>query len=250
MSENVQKAHYEAMHDSYERHYYDPTSLDYRRRFIFGPFMKNLSLPNARIADIACGSGWNTALMRDIVPDATFHGYDISERACDDYARNTGFQATCCDLTAFEFNDDPFDVVMVVGGIHHMINDLPQATRTIAAMVKPGGVLVACEPNAQFFLNGIRNFWYRHDDYFEENTERPLTLDELKQHFSGALQLSDAHYFGGPGYFLILNSLVMRVPLSIKSPLAKVLTATEHIYNALPGSAPFPAFISRWKKNA
>lgn len=30
MAENVQKAHYEAMHDDYERHYYDPTSLKYR----------------------------------------------------------------------------------------------------------------------------------------------------------------------------------------------------------------------------
>jgi SAM-dependent methyltransferase len=245
---NLQKAHYEAIHNSYEQHYYDQTALDYRRRFVIAPFVQGIDLSNARIADIACGSGWNTAILRERFPQAQFHGYDISERACEDYRRNTGFEATCCDLGDMTFAGQPYDAAIVVGGLHHMVNDLPRATTAIAAMIRPGGHLLAYEPNRHFFLNGVREVWYRRDRYFEEESERALGLQELTAHFAGKLEPIDQRYLGGPAYMLILNSLVLRVPLGVKKPLAGILTAAELAYNSLPGRAAFPSFISRWRK--
>lgn len=248
MTMNLQKAHYETIHDSYERHYYDSTSLDYRRRFIFPPLLHGLELSGKRIADIASGSGWNTQLLKETLPGTQFHGYDISQRACENYSLRTGFPATCCDLLEMNFQDEPFDAAIVVGGLHHMVSDLPRATGTIANMIKPGGYLLACEPNATFFLNGVRKFWYRHDAYFQDDTERPLTVEELREHFAGKLELMDVRFLGGPAYIFILNSLVSRVPLWTKRSLAGLLTAGEIVYNTLPGRAAFPAFVARWIK--
>jgi SAM-dependent methyltransferase len=247
-TENVQKAHYEAIHDEYERHYYDATSLDYRRRFIFKPALKGLDLNGARIADVASGSGWNTVLMREAVPSASFHGFDISGPACRAYSENTGFPATECDLSTYKHQGEKFDAAIVIGGLHHMVNDLAASTATIADMVKPSGYLIAYEPNANFFLNRVRNAWYKADRYFEEETERALSLDELKGHFAGKMELLDTRAMGGPSYIAILNSLVMRIPMAAKKPLASILSIGEVAYNALPGSAPFPAFLSRWKR--
>ena len=44
---NPQKAHYEAIHDAYEAHYYDAPSMAYRDRFIYGPLVKRLDLSEA-----------------------------------------------------------------------------------------------------------------------------------------------------------------------------------------------------------
>lgn len=247
-TENVQKAHYEAMHDDYERHYYDETSLNYRRRFIFKPAFQGLDLNGACVADIASGSGWNTVLMKELLPSATFHGFDISEPACGAYEKNTGFPATECDLSKYSYDGKLFDAAVVIGGLHHMVNDLSASTAAIASMIRPGGYLVAYEPNAHFFLNRVRNAWYKADKYFEEETERALSIDELRGHFSGKLDLLDVRAIGGPAYIAILNSLVLRMPMKAKKPLASLLSVAEIAYNGLPGSAPFPAFISRWIK--
>ncbi|MCD1264079.1 hypothetical protein B5M44_04085 [Shinella sumterensis] len=247
-AENVQKAHYEAMHDDYERHYYDATSLDYRRRFIFKPALKGLDLSGARIADIASGSGWNTVLMKEFVPTATFHGFDISGPACRAYQTNTGFPATECDLSAYSHEGELFDAAIVIGGLHHMVNDLATSTAAIAGMIKPGGYLIAYEPNADFFLNVARKAWYRVDRYFEEETERALSVEELKSCFSGKMDLMNVRPIGGPSYISILNSLVLRIPMAAKKPLASLLNVAEVAYNSLPGRAPFPAFLSTWQR--
>ena len=60
----------------------------------------------------------------------------------------------------------------------------------------------------------------------------------------GAFREVATHYFGGPAYFLIYNSLVMRVPLSIKRYVAPPLFWAETAWNALPGKRPFPAACS------
>ncbi|TCR61661.1 class I SAM-dependent methyltransferase [Rhizobium sp. BK376] len=248
MNDNVQKAHYEAMHDEYEQHYYDKTSLDYRRQFLFKPALKGLNLAGKRVADIACGSGWNTILVREMFPTASFEGFDISSRACESYVRNTGFPANESDFSTYRHEGEKFDFAIVVGGIHHMVSDLGGTAAAIGSLLKRGGYLIAYEPNANFFLNRVRNAWYRADRYFEDETERAISLEELRQIFSGELDLVDTTAIGGPSYIAILNSMILRIPLTIKRPLAGILNVGEHVYNVLPGSAPFPAFISRWSK--
>ena len=51
-----QKAHCERIHEEYERHYFDPTSMAFRERFIYDIMYRNLNLDGKTVADPACGS--------------------------------------------------------------------------------------------------------------------------------------------------------------------------------------------------
>src|SRR6476619_3977310 len=94
LSEN-QKLHFERMHDQYSAHYYDASALAYRREFILGPLIDDLGLDlnGCRVAELACGSGYNTLLLQERFPDMHCSGFDISSAACADYRRLTNCEA-------------------------------------------------------------------------------------------------------------------------------------------------------------
>lgn len=104
------------------------------------------------------------------------------------------------------------------------------------------------EPNALYFLNRIRQIWYRKDKWFHEHEEEPLDASALLELAGGDFEQEELRYLGGPAYFLILNSLVTRIPARVKSLLAPALFRADDAYNRLPGAKPYPMFIARWKR--
>lgn len=246
---NPQKAHYEAVHDAYEAHYYDAPSMAYRHRFLYGPLFAGLDLNGRSVADLACGSGHNSFAVRRYFPDAKTTGYDISESACADYRSRTGGAAYQVDLTCLRDSDREHDAALVIGGLHHCVSDLEATFRNIARLVRPGGHLMMMEPNDQFLLSSIRRIWYRRDRWFEAETEAALKHDEIASRAQPYFVPERVHYFGGPAFYLILNSLITRVPLHLKPALAQVLLPMESIYNRLPGRAPFAAFLAVWRRS-
>lgn len=132
---NQQKAHYEAIHDDYESHYYDRSSMAYRNKFIYQPLFSEISLVNASVADLACGSGHNSLWIKQYHPAAVVTGYDISATACAAYRTRTERPAHEIDLTIPQILPDVYDAALVIGGLHHCVRDLPTTMRNIARMV-------------------------------------------------------------------------------------------------------------------
>jgi SAM-dependent methyltransferase len=241
--------HYDTILADYEAHYYDPHSMAYRRRYIYQPMFHGLDLNGKRVAELACGSGHNTREMISRFPEATVFGLDISPKSCAAYQRNTGRDCFVCDLTApGAALPEPADVAVIVGGLHHCVNDLPSALRNLSRLVRPGGLALMAEPNALYFLNRIRQIWYRKDKWFHEHEEEPLDASALLELAGGDFEQEELRYLGGPAYFLILNSLVTRIPARVKSLLAPALFRADDAYNRLPGAKPYPMFIARWKR--
>ena len=233
---NPQQQHYENVHDDYGAHYYDASAMDYRREFVFRPLFAGLNLNGAHVADLACGSGFNSTLLREYYPEVKTDGFDISPRACEDYRRNLpGGNAYQCDLTQFYSAPRQYDAAMIFGGLHHCVMNLQQTLDNISGMIRPGGWLFMVEPNRRYILQTLRDFWYRNDRYFDAATERALVHDELLA-MAPQFKLMDVKYYGGPAYFMILNSLITRMPLKAKARLQTPLFAAEHVYNRLPGS--------------
>jgi SAM-dependent methyltransferase len=243
-----QKGHYENIHSEYEKHYYDPISISYRDRFIYDPLFAGLEMNGLRIADLACGSGNNSLAVLSRFPQSEVEGFDISARACEAYRKTVGRPAHEVDLTSGIEAGEPFDAAMIVGGLHHCVADLPGALSTIAGLLKPGGLFLLVEPNRQFFLDSLRRLWYRMDRYFDHLTEEPLDHDRVLEAGRAWFAGRDVRYLGGPGYVLILNSLLFRMPGRIKAAIATPLVAVDDTYNRLPGSAPFAYFIARWQR--
>lgn len=251
MSENStrQRVHYERIHDDYEAHYYDDTSMRFRERFIFDVLFRDLDLNGKDVADLAAGSGHNSLALRNRFPTARVTGFDISPKACDSYRRLVGADAHQLDLTADNPPDSRFDAALIVGGLHHCVVDLPATFRTISGLLKPGGLLLMHEPNQQFFLEALRHLWYRTDRYFDAETENALDHGQILALADSEFAPIDCTYRGGPAYFLILNSLVFRVPTRAKRYLAPPLFVLESLYNRLPGKFLFPTFTARWRKH-
>src|ERR1700719_726634 len=148
MDSSRQKQHYTEIHDAFEAHYYDATSMEYRSRFMYRWLFEGIDFRNARIADLACGSGYNSLALKERFDGAQTVGFDISEPACASYRRVTRNEAHVVDLTRPAEFSEKYDGAIVVGGLHHCVVDLAQTLRNVAAMLKPGGHFLMMEPSA------------------------------------------------------------------------------------------------------
>lgn len=245
-----QAEHYDNIIDDYERHYYDAWSMKYRREFIFSSLFRGLDLNGRRVADLACGTGHNTVECLKIFPKADIFGVDISPKSCEAYRINTGRPAYVMDLTAAQPDKYPrdVDVAMIVGGLHHCVNNLEGAIKNLANILKPGGHLLMVEPNSRFVLNSVRNLWYRNDTWFRVAEEAPLDHDKIAETAVGIFDPIQVDYLGGVAYFAVLNSLILRLPHRVKNWIAPALFSMDRVYNKQVGKAPFPMFIAQWKR--
>jgi SAM-dependent methyltransferase len=246
-SANPQKSHYESLHDAYQE-YYDPESMAYREQFIYGPLFDGVDLNGCDVADLACGSGATSKSILQRFPRARTFGFDISARACEDYARNLGRPSMEADLTRGVDAGRTFDFAVIIGGIHHCVIDLPGTLRTIRTLLKPGGMLLMMEPSDDFVFAHLRTLWYKVDHYFDAPSEHALSHDKLIALAGSDFSVAKLQYLGGPGYFLIFNSMVFRLPRIVKTTLNKPLVITDVVYNKLPGVWPFPYFVARWRR--
>jgi SAM-dependent methyltransferase len=253
LSEN-QRVHYERVHSAYVAHYYDASSLAYRREFILNPLLSGalIDFNRSHVADLACGSGYNSAILKERFPGVRCAGFDISPSACADYRRINGWDAYEVDLTKFLDTGDvggPYDAAMIIGGLHHCVADLSSALRNAAALLRPGGLFFMMEPNNQYFLESVRRLWYRLDSSFDAATEAALDHDVLAEMGAPWFRTRDVRYCGGPAFFLIQNSMITRVPLWLKPKLAPALFRLERAYARLAHRRFHAFFTAVWERN-
>jgi SAM-dependent methyltransferase len=245
---SLQRDHYDRILGEYDDAYGDPMSLEYRQRFFLSPLWRGMDLNGTDVADIAAGSGHSTIAVKERFPTARVIGFDVSERAVQAYMRRTGCEARVWDVTG---NDPPsrsFDVGIVVGGLHHCVRSIDRALDNIAHVIRPGGVLLMVEPNRDTFLEPVRRHWYRQDSYFESSTEGALSYQELAALGQRWFEPVWVRYMGGLAYFVVYNSLVLRVPPTLKRSVARPLMAFEQVTNTLPVKRLFPYFVARWSR--
>jgi len=248
VSSNPQAQHYDRILDDYDRHYYDPDSLQYRERFILKPLLEGLALGGKRVADLASGSGETSLYLTRRFPGIQLSGFDVSPEACRRYESRVGAPARQLDLTLGEYDGPTFDAAIIMGGLHHCAKHLPETLQTIGRMLAPGGTLLMFEPNRDYLLEPVRQFWYGRDHYFDQDAEAALSHDDLLKAGAGAFESERLQYFGGPAFFLIYNSLVLRVPHSVKAHISPALMSAEALYGRLPMRWAFASFLARWTR--
>lgn len=103
--------------------------------------------PNARILDLACGTGDFSLLVRGRFPGSRPIAADLTERMLK-LARQRGLdQAVCGDACRLPFAGAAFDAVFIGYGLRNFA-DLNSALEEIGRVIKPGGLLVTLD----FFL--------------------------------------------------------------------------------------------------
>jgi 2-polyprenyl-3-methyl-5-hydroxy-6-metoxy-1,4-benzoquinol methylase len=99
----------------------------------------------ARVMEVGCGSGFAASYLRDHFGHYT--GVDYSENLIE-YARlyNAGPDVDFITTNIKTFSsDEPFDMIFLIGVLHHL-DEMEQVLRQLVLFLKPGGWLVANEP--------------------------------------------------------------------------------------------------------
>lgn len=113
--------------------------------------------PPARVADVACGTGWSSIALARAYPKATIHGIDLDAYSIE-LARRNAAETGLDGRIAFDVLDaadaaaGEYDLVTVFEAIHDMSRPV-EALRAVREMLAPGGaVLIADERVAERFV--------------------------------------------------------------------------------------------------
>jgi SAM-dependent methyltransferase len=176
-------------------------------------------------------------------------GCDISAKAVEGFKLRNDSECYLADMTKPFDIGRKFDTVLVMGGIHHLVQNLETAFANIENLLNPGGRLIMSEPNAAYVLEPIRKLWYAIDsNHFDSSNEHALSQNRLYADFGQSFDLVDVAYRGGPAYYLLTLNYVLRVPNSSKKWTAPSLMRLERLYNKLPGRWPYAFFLACWEK--
>jgi SAM-dependent methyltransferase len=99
----------------------------------------HLPPPPARVLDAGCGRGGLAAALRD-------RGYDVTgiDRDPEAVAAGTAAGAPVIEADITQYRDRPFDVIVFSLSLHH-VERLGAAIERAAALLHPGGLLIADE---------------------------------------------------------------------------------------------------------
>ena len=245
-AERLQQEHYDRIADRYEAHYSDPCSSLYRQRFIYQPMFDGLNLSGMKVLDAMCGSGQTSEYL--LAHGAEVTGLDISSEVIDAFRKRwPKSQTVCRSALDTGLENESFDCVAVVGGLHHMHPFLNETVRELHRVLKPGGHLCFMEPHSGSIPDLVRRVWYKHDKFFSDN-EAAIDLASLEREFSSHFRFNRVKYMGGVAFLLVLNSMIFRIPLRLKPLYTPFLLVLESVLSRLQGKKLSCFVIAQWQK--
>lgn len=245
-TEALQQQHYEVIAADYDSHYNDGHSRAYMRRFAFEPMFGGLDLAGKNVLEAMCGGGQTTRYLLD--RGARVTGFDISPQQTSHFKiRHPDADVRCGSILNSGFDSNSFDVVSVVGGIHHLPPHIDQGITEIHRILKPGGSFCFMEPHSETAVDCVRRAWYKRDPLFAKN-EEAINVGQLRETFADRFEFRSEIYAGNVGYLLVLNSMVFRIPLAIKPIYSPAMMMLESVLNGVLGK-PFSCFVvGQWRK--
>ncbi len=245
-SEQLQKQHFNKIFSQYETHYFDKYSREYRLKFIYDRMFEGIPLWRKNVLEAMCGSGQATDYL--ISKGAMVTGLDISEEAIGRFKKSWPDCFTVCgSVFDLEFNDNFFDCVAIVGGLHHLHPYVDKAILRIHRILKKGGIFCFAEPHSGSLPDIIRKIWYKYDNLLAKN-EASINIERLKKDFFLYFDFIKEDYFGNMAYLFVMNSMVLRIPLWLKSIYSPFLLYLEKIIENFQDKK-FSCFVvCRWQK--
>ena len=245
-SDLKQKEHYNNIAGQYELHYGDFYSSLYREEFIIKPLFDGIDLSGKKILDAMCGTGIITEHL--LQHDCRIESFDLSESQIK-ISKEKFPQCNYTVGTVLEmpYSDETFDVVVLHGGLHHVHPNVKAAVSEVVRVLKPGGYFINGEIHADSIIDRMRNLWYRHDPLFEDN-EMSIDFDRLEADFKKDLERISISYFGNIAYYLVINSMILRIPFFIKRIISNPLLFIERIITPYQTRYFSSYAITQWRK--
>lgn len=214
-SEELQKEHFNKIFSQYETHYDDACSQKYRLKFMYNPLFEEIAFSGSKVLEAMCGSGQATQYL--LSKGAIVTGLDISEAAITSFKeRWPNCNAECTSVFNSKLKSNFFDCVVAIAALHHLHPNVNKAIDEIHRVLKVGGYFCFIEPHSNSLPDLVRKFWYKHDRKFFAENEASIDIDRLKDNYSSRFKFVKEKYAGNIAYFLVLSSLILRIPLRFK----------------------------------
>lgn len=162
-----------------------------------------------RVLEPMCGfaDGFDI-LSRHVQDNIYYEGYDYSDRVVEIVRKQRpNVKVWQADATTYYPEHGAYDVIVLLGALHHVHRRAGEVISAIVPALKPGGWLISLEPtNGNIITYAVRSLIYKRNDFFDEETERAFSTGELDRLFarSGLVHV-DSIYPGLLSYILYYN---------------------------------------------
>lgn len=111
------------------------------------------------------------------------------------------------DATTFRPSEIKYDIILLIGGLHHIPEYAQGVLENLSKCLKPNGCIINSEPTYNNHLfSFLCNYIYRKNKNFDQETERRFSLTELNSYYSSAgLKIDKQLYPGLLAYLLWYN---------------------------------------------
>ncbi|MEO8667449.1 MAG: class I SAM-dependent methyltransferase [Bauldia sp.] len=178
---------------------------------IWAEFLRDkavLRRPGLTVLDAMCGhADAHDLLSRHLGIDVAYSGFDYSDEVVARVQReNPDLEITQADATTFRPTRQ-YDLVTLIGGLHHVHDAATEALTRLATAVRPGGHFLSFEPtHGNSVFGAVRNAVYRRNALFDADTEQGFSTRSLFAMFERAgLERVDVLYPGLLSYVLYYN---------------------------------------------
>jgi len=210
---SVQRTHYDRIAGAYLTNLTHPHTREYMAYMDRAVLALTKGERMGSVAEICCGAGEAFRLLNGSVRLGI--GVDVSPAMLEAARRDVPGDEHLFvngDATRLPLKDAKFDMVMMLGGIHH-VNDRDRLFAEVHRILKPGGVYIWREPLDDFFLwRAARAAVYRASSTLESDTERPLRRRDTQERLERAGFAVDVwRTIGFLGYCFLMNSDVLAI---------------------------------------
>ncbi|MCD2450819.1 class I SAM-dependent methyltransferase [Methylicorpusculum oleiharenae] len=172
-----------------------------RNRYI-GPEVKRVLEPMCGMAE-----GYEI-LSKNLIQNFDYQGFDYSENMVE-IARNQNplLKIEWNDVTTYQTSGDLFDLIILIGGLHHVYSRTQDILKNLRNSLLPGGYFLSFEPTHDNWLaRRIRQRVYKSNDLFDDDTEQGFEYRDLDRYFKNAgYEKVDEVYPGLIAYIFYYN---------------------------------------------
>jgi SAM-dependent methyltransferase len=161
-----------------------------------------------RVLEAMCGfADGQEILEHHLGVPVHYEGFDYSDTVVAAlHERRPELAVWQANVEKFE-SDRTYDLVLLIGGLHHVPDAASGVVRRLAACLRSGGWFINLEPtHGNRLFQRIRERIYERNTLFDEETERAFPVEELLAMFANAgLTPVDVMYPGLLSYVLYYN---------------------------------------------
>jgi SAM-dependent methyltransferase len=209
----IQMRHYNSIYEEYSNALTLPHTEEYMR-YMDDKLISCIEKDHlGDVAEICCGTGEALKLFSHKIGRGV--GIDISQKMLELAVKNNNQEKLLFmqgDALNLPLQDNKFDHVIMLGGIHH-VNNREKLFSEVYRILKPGGRFVFREPASDwFFWKFLRKIIYRLSSGLDHKTEAPLTFNETVPLLENS-GFSDILYMNYTflGFVLFMNADVLKV---------------------------------------